>query len=491
MNSRSLTEILLGAALVLTWTPAGEAQDGQILEEAISANELLMMCQKLGGEDPDERWASAQEIIGLGRENAHVIQQRLQSQYDARPENMRLVLTTLRKKLKDAKIADLEARGKKVRIKDIEKDPPPQFVETLVRRRNPNYPEGWRDAVEVMVLLLTLTQMGSTDTIGFVLDYSPSYEAAFRKEIYQMVMYAGPRAVPALVRRQNVKDEDINIVVSTALSEMKMERPGQQVQVKDHRILMKVLQAFGDHKNIDALDTVAAFMNSDKDQVRETARTAMRQYGKLGLWTLKKEYKEYVGEMPDPDWDASRIADELFARQDEDRMAPLNEKMNEGLEHAEKGEFLEMEKVFREILARQPFFGRRQEMVPGYMSYGQQLLDDHHLERAMLMYKVAQRVDAQGAFTDPIKARLLLIEGLMAIDEGAPDTHPLEEAIRLDPDLKLAKETLAEVKRLDHRRKISRYRILGALGIGSAALIILSLLIVRRLGQTEKGGEES
>jgi hypothetical protein len=226
---------------------------------------------------------------------------------------------------------------------------------------------------------------------------------------------------------------------------------------------------------------VAAFLNSDRDKVRETARAVMRQYGKLGLWTLKKEYKQYVGEMPDPEWDASRIADELFSLQDEDRMAPLDEKMDEGLAAAAAGDFETMAAVYREILARQPFFGRRQEMVEGYMAYGARLLDERELDRAMLMYKVAQRLDVAGEHSPAVEARLLLIEGLRAIEEGAPDAHPLRRAVELDPELELAAVTLAEVERLDRKRRIGRYRVLGAMGIGSAALIVLMLIAIRRL----------
>ncbi len=481
MSSRYRTRVLastLGAWLLVAQSATGESADH---EEAIGSNDLLRLCAALHAEKPDDRWAAAQEILGLGKENLDVISRRLASQYTAKPENMRLVLTGLRKKLKDATIADLQARGKRVNLKDLPLDDPPSFLEKLVRRVDPNYPDGWRDAVEIMVLLNALIAMGTTESIGTVVDHAPRNEAAFRKEIYQLVIWAGPKAVPALVRRQNSKDPDVALVVSTALADMKMERPGQQVQVKDHRILIEVLTAFGEHKNIEALDTVAAFMNSDMDQVREAAREAMKSYGKLGLWTMKKEYKEYVGEMPPAEWEADRIAEELFSRQDADRMAPLDEKMQEGLSLAAAGDFEKMEKVYQEILARQPFFGRRAEMVSGYLAYGAKLTSTGDIDRATLMYKVAQRLDVTGTHERHITARLYLLEGLLAIEQGAPDAHPLRQAIEIDPDLEMARDRLAEVERLSHRHRIGRLRILGAAGIGMAALMVLALLAIRKL----------
>jgi hypothetical protein len=481
MSSRSRTErtaaLLAVAALACIAGRALAQDDG----DTVTGNELAILCKQLGADDAHERLDAAHEIVGLGKDSAPTIIERLGSTYDAKPENMRLVLTGLRKKLKEETIKDLEARGKKVRIKDLPMAPPPEFLEILVEKRNGNYPDGWRDAVEVMTLLNALAHMGTTDTIGAVLDYAPQYEAAFRKEIYQIVKWLGPRAVPALVRRQDSKDEHVAIVVSTALADMKMERPGQQVQVKDHRILIEVLQAFGDHKDIDALQPVISFINSDMDQVRQAAREAILAYGQLALWTLKKEYKEYTGEMPDPDWDAATIAGQLFELQDAERMAPLHDRMEKGLELASEGKLEEMEDAYRRILAEQPLYGRRAEMVPGYMAYGAQLLESGDLDGAALMFKVAERLDEGGEQADAIRARLHLIEGLTAIEEGAPDAHPLRQALELDPELKLARETLDDVEQMDRRRRISRYRIMGAVGIGSAAIIVLVLLIIRRL----------
>jgi Tfp pilus assembly protein PilF len=185
--------------------------------------------------------------------------------------------------------------------------------------------------------------------------------------------------------------------------------------------------------------------------------------------------------MPDPDWDAAMIADELFTIQDAERMAPLHDRMQAGLKLAEEGKYEQMEETFRRILAEQPFYGRRAEMIPGYMAYGWQRLEAGDLEQASLMYRVALRLDEEGSYTQGIEARLHLIEGLEAIEEGAPDAHSLRQALEKDPDLELAEETLAEVERLDERARISRYRIMGAVGIGSAALVVLALLIIRRL----------
>jgi hypothetical protein len=485
MSSRSPTELLLALAglaalLVLAaWPPPGA--DAQESGDAITSEELNTLCKQLQAEDFEERWSAAKEIIGLARENADVVIERLERDYTAKPENMRLVLTGLRKKLKEATIKDLEDRGKKVRIKDLPIEEPPVFIETLVKRRNESYPRGWRDAVEVLTLLNALASMGTTETIGWMLDYSPRHEAAFRKEIYQIVKWLGPSAVPAMVRRQSSKDPHVLKVVSTVLADMKMERPGQQVQLKDHRLLIEVLQAFGDHKNIEALDPVVSFINSDMDQVRVAARDAITAYGQLALWTLKKEYKEYTGSMPDPEWDAAQIASELFALQDAERMAPLDSRMENGLKLAGESKFEEMEEAYRRILAEQPFYGRKAEMVPGYMAYGSQLVEAGDLHRAELMFKVAQRLDDGGEWADAIAARLYLVEGLEAIEEGAPDAHPLRKALEHDPKLKTAKERLDEVEQMDRRRRIGRFRIMGAIGIGSAALIILVLLVIRRL----------
>ncbi len=447
----------------------------------MTPNDLLRLCGQLQSDSFDERWAAAEEIMSLGDESAPVVMERLERAYEAKPEHMRLVVDGLRKDLKDRAIQDLLDKGKKVDPEKLPLPDPPGFLKILLEKKNKNYPEGWRDAVEIVALLDALASMGTTESIGMAVDYAPRHEAAFRREIYQIVSWLGTRAVPALVRRQGAKDPDIHKVVSTSLAALEMERPGQQVQVKDPKILIEVLRAFGDHRNIDALDTVASFIDSDKDQVRTVAREVILAYGKLAFWTLKEQYKNYTGSMPDPTWDHQGIAADLFARMDAERMAPLDGEMDAALALAQAGKLEEMEKAYRSILARQPFYGRRTEMIPGYVSFGERLLEDGDLDRAALMFKVAQRLDEPGERGKAIAGRLWLIEGLRSVEEGAPDSYPFEKALENDPGLDRARSNIAEIERLDRRHRTGRYRMMGAVGIGSAALIALALLVLRRI----------
>jgi tetratricopeptide (TPR) repeat protein len=170
----------------------------------------------------------------------------------------------------------------------------------------------------------------------------------------------------------------------------------------------------------------------------------------------------------------------LFTAQDNDRMAPMIKKLEEGLAHAKKKEYEDMEKRFREILALQPMFERKSEMVKGYMDAAHHYIGKHNYERASFLLRVARRINSDPEKDDKIHAMIYYTDAMRDLEDGVADPDLMRKAVKLDPDFEEAREKLEEIEKIYRGRKIKGYRILAAGGIGTTALLILLLILLKR-----------
>ena len=469
--------ILVPVFCLLTVPAALRAQE----DDVVTAQELGDIFKAFKKEKFEERWSAAREVLILDKTSLPALTKRLGREHKASGESMKRIVYALRKKLKDQKVKYLLDRGKKATPDRITLETSLEFLEILVREKRDDNIIAWRSAVEVMTILVAMTSMATTEAILAVLDFCPEHEAAFRKEIYQLVLWSGEGALPAVVLRKKSKDEDIRIVVSAYLKKMNMERPGQQVQVKNPSILAEILLIFGKKKDFDSVDVIAPFLNADNPIVRKAARDSILLFGKSAIWTLRKEYKNYTNENPDGAWPADEIAVRLFSAQDNDRLAPLNEKMQQGLQAAEEKKFDEMEARFRGILALQPLYERKSEMVPGYMEAARHNVDNGNLEKASFLLRTARRLNAYPEKTDKILAMFYYVEGLRSLEDGIADPELMKKAIKLDPAFEDAKSRLKDIEKIYRSKKIKGYRMLAAGGIGATALLLLLIIVLKKL----------
>ena len=472
-----LYAILLPAFCLIAVPGALRAQEDDI----VTAQEIGDIFKKLQSEKFEERWSATQEVLDLDRTSLPALTKRLGREHKASGESMKRIVYALRKKLKEQKIKYLLDRGKKATPDNITLETPSEFLEILIREKRDDNIIAWRSAAEVMTILIAMTSMATTEALLAVLDFCPEHEAAFRKEIYQLMLWSEDGALPAMVLRKKSKDEDIQVVVSAYLEKMNMERPGQQVQVKNPSILAEILLIFGKKKDFDSVDVIAPFLNADNPIVRKAARDSILMFDKSAIWTLRKEYKNYTNEDPDSAWSADEIAARLFSAQDDDRLAPLNEKMQKGLQAAKEKKFDEMETTFRGILALQPLYERKTEMVPGYMEAARYNVDRGNLEKASFLLRTARRLNADSEKADKILAMFYYVEGLRSLEDGIADPELMKKALGHDPAFEDAKSKLRDIEKIYRGRKIKGYRMLAAGGIGATALLLLLIIILKKL----------
>jgi len=468
--------------LLAAAAPRAEAAGGAPAAPSGSTTpqELDALLAGLSSEDAAARWAAARAVVELGSDAVPVLGAALQKEYKASDESLKRVVYGLRKDLKDARIKQASAKGKTLADDEIERETPPDFLKLLVERRQKDNLLAWQPAAQVMTILVALGSIGTTEALSLVLGFAPAHEGAFRKEVYQVMLWAGEKALPAVVRMRTSKDEDIRTVVTGWLGKMEMERPGQQVQVKDPLVLAEVLSIYGKLKLFDTIDAICPFISSDNPIVRDAARQAILAFGKSALWALRKEYRNETGKEPDPSWSAEQVAAEIFKVQDSERLAPLNAKMEKGLAHAAKKEFDGMEEAFRAILAAQPLYERKGEMVPGYLAMARQAIGKKNFAKASRAVRVARRVNGDPARAGSIMALQLYVDGMMELAEGVADPEIMRQALALDPGLEEARAALDDIEQIYRGRKIRGYRVAAAGGIACTALLLLLLIVFKR-----------
>jgi tetratricopeptide (TPR) repeat protein len=255
--------------------------------------------------------------------------------------------------------------------------------------------------------------------------------------------------------------------------------PGEAVASNDTQILADVLRAYGRTRDVDAVRVILSFCNSDRVQLRDAARESLAAIGEAGVWQIRDQYLGLTGEKPPRAWTWDRLARELFALYDHQRLAEIHKLMDEGAAAAGAGDVAAAVDAFDKVLARAPLFERRREMAAAYIARAGQL-EDGHRDEAMAMMRKALRLDPQGERARSIEARIACLEGELSVEQGAPDRTAFERALTLDPASECARRGLASLEEKALERQSYTKRYAGAVAVGVAALIAMLVLARRR-----------
>src|SRR5262249_36967030 len=153
---------------------------------------------------------------------------------------------------------------------------------------------------------------------------------------------------------------------------------------------------------------ILSFANSDRVQLREAAREAIAAIGEPGIWQLRDQYLGLTGNKPPKEWTWDRMARELFALWDHQRLAGLYKLMEEGTLAMNASSWKDAVDAFDKVLARSPLFDRRKEMAKAYVERAKQI-EGEQRSLAIDMLNKAIRLDPKGN-TKPIEAEVSYLE---------------------------------------------------------------------------------
>jgi tetratricopeptide (TPR) repeat protein len=384
--------------------------------------ELDRLLAPLASDDVDKRRAAAQAVGDLGADATRAIRERL---------------TDLRK-AQDPPILPLVVATYKTATDDKF-----DLLDGLARSQAGG--DARRIALSAVALLRALAHAGTTPAARTLIGLYPEWGGSFHSEIARLVHVLGERAIPALMMARRDSSLETRRWATSVLEALGKRVPGDAVQTKDNTILCDVLKVFAITHDMDAVNVVLSFVNSDRAQVRMTARDALNAYGRDAIWKLREAYTNLMGKPTPEDWPADRVARELFLAYDRFRLQEVYALLDAGLALQKEGKLDGAVADFDKVLARQPLLDRRVEMVPGYVQYAQSE-EDKNPALALASYRKAQRLDPTGARSGQVESAILYLEGKDLRARGIVDADLFQRALKLDPGNAKAR---AELDRLE------------------------------------------
>jgi HEAT repeat protein len=390
-----------------------------------------------------------------------------------------------RKKDKDEPDAKKEKKERKDKAhKEDEGDESGDWLDLLLATPRPK-DKSWQDLARLYGMTRMLTAVGTTPAVREMIQLYAHFGDLVRIDLQRQVAKLRDKAVPALIEARQHDAKSVQKWAGKELDVLGRAIPGEAVASNDTQILSDVLRAYGRTRDVDAARVILSFCNSERVQLREAAREAVSAIGEPAIWQIRDQYLGLTGEKPPRSWTWDRLARELFALYDRQRLAEIHKLMDEGVAAAGQGKLTEAVDAFDKVLARAPLFERKKEMVPAYVKRAQEL-EDGHRDEALAMMRKALRLDAKAEGKAKVEAEVACLEGELSVEQGAPDRTAFERALALDPGNERARRGLAalETKAVERQSHTQRYAGAGAIAV--VALVAAILLMRRRPPEPEK-----
>ncbi len=444
--------LALVPATALAEAPAKEAKEAPAAKEpALADADLEKMLAPLAGEDPAARTSAAKAVEALGQDALPAITKQLSAQRKAGSMGVAAAVKAAR-----------DAAGK---------SPDIDLGQALLDHKSDG--PGYRPAVTTAVLLRALAHIGTTPALRQLVKVSVDHNGAFKNEVARQVKALGDKAVPALIESRKESSEIRHWAVAQ-LESMGKRIPGDAVQTKDNQVLADVLRAYAVVHDMDALPVLLSFVNSDRIQVRAAAREALAEFGQDAVWKLREAYANVLGKPAPEGWQAPQIAKELFAAYDRIRLQEVHGLLDEGLAKEKEGRLEDAIAAFDKVLARQPMFERRGEMVAAYVAYADKI-DESDPPKALALYRKAARLWPEGPRAPHIEAEIAYLEGKELLGRGIADVEPFKRALTLEPGHEKAR---AELTRLESNVEERQEKVRALAAAGAVVFVALAGILL-------------
>jgi tetratricopeptide (TPR) repeat protein len=336
--------------------------------------------------------------------------------------------------------------------------------------------ETWRDAVQLYGMMRMLEAVGSTPAVRVMVDSYSTFGELVRIDLRRALGRLGDKAVAALLEARKHDTPKVARWAAQMLDAIGRAIPGEAVSSTDPEVLADVLRAFGRTRDVDAVRVILSFCSSDRVSLREAAREAIAAIGEPATWQLKDAYQQLTGEKAPKGWSWDRTARELFRLHDKARLSEVGKLVGEGTAALGHKRFGDATGAFDQVLARSPLYERRADMAPAYVGRAEELAKEGKRELAIEALRKALRLRPQHADNAHVESRLYTLEAEMLAEAGTPDRFILQRALELDPGNEQARGALAALEAGAVERQGRSGRLLGALGVGLAALVALVLI---------------
>lgn len=252
----------------------------------------------------------------------------------------------------------------------------------------------------------------------------------------------------------------------------------EAVQVVDPTLRADILRAYGKTRDLETARLLISFAASEHAQIRQAAREAVTSLGNAGLWQLRDAYEKTKGERAPTDWPWDRVARELFAEFDGQRLAEIYALFNQGRQAEQRGELDAARQAFDQVLAWDPLFERGALMAPVYVAFAARA--DTAPDAAILALRRAERLEPRGPLHARAQSLRFSLEASALLDRGIVDEVLIRRAHELDPENARAEALVREIE-AETRSDRSAWRVyLAAMALAALAALGVLVMAVRQ-----------
>jgi hypothetical protein len=253
----------------------------------------------------------------------------------------------------------------------------------------------------------------------------------------------------------------------------------EAVQVQDPTVRADILRAYGKTLDVETARLLISFAASERAPIRLAARQAVTMLGEAGLWQLRDAYEKTVGERAPREWAWDRLARELFAQFDRQRLSEIYRLYNQGREAERRGDLGAARAAYDQVLAWDPMFEQGPLMAKAYITLAEQQADADP-EAATLALRRAERLAPTGEAHDRALSLRYTLDARSLLGRGIVDDVLVQRARELDPNNARAARLEQELEREANGDRSTFQRYAAAALILVLALIALIVMAIRQ-----------
>lgn len=304
--------------------------------------------------------------------------------------------------------------------------PTPDYLDVALEYPEPES-QPWRDVTQLLGISRMLSAIGTTEANREIIRIFVRFGEFMRIDCQRQLESMGDLSVAALIETQRHQAPAIAEWAQKLLTLKKKQSPHDAVRTDNPAALADVLVALGRNGDPESARLLISFAGTDQAPVRKAARQGLALLGEVAAWQLRDAYLNTTGKQPPRDWTWKRTARELFTEFDRLRLERIYKLYAEAKAAFAAGDLKKMAEGYDQILAQNPDFDGRAEMVPGYRKYAKSVASQDP-SSALLALRRAERIDPDEKSRKETEAELLLLEAARLKKAGFIDSELLERA---------------------------------------------------------------
>ncbi len=333
---------LIAVALVLwcaplNWGVASRAlaQPAENATSALTLPDLHSAAEALGSESREAREAAIQTLGSMPSSALPAIAQRVREMRRQRvpTEDGYEALNRFRRQLGSRRADDMI-------------DIAPGIRGELNERRG----RVTRRMAERLLVLRSLEAIGDLESQRMMLDIFALDPQTWRWESRRIAHRMRERLLPGMILAKGYEGRSMKDWGRARMRALGRATPAFAVQELDETILANVITAYGEIREMDAMEVIISFVGHQSSAVRSAARAAMERYGRNAIWRFREAMRNQLGTEANRSWGWRRTARALYDGLDQRRLAPLLGPIENAETKLQEGELLEAIALVESVL---------------------------------------------------------------------------------------------------------------------------------------------